>query len=64
MHSQQNIHVLRQLVADREAQLHSAGVSVGSGLPRRHVRRWAGTQLVRLGAWVASEPGLRPATAR
>ena len=31
---------------------------------RRPVRRWIGRQLVRLGAWMAAEPAMRPARAR
>lgn len=55
-----NVHVLRQFAMEREAQLRRTTIVEG---PIRlwPVRRWLGEELVRLGAWVAAEPMLRPA---
>lgn len=62
MQYQQDIHVLSQLAAERVTQLREMA---GLGhLPPRPLRRWIGQQLVRLGAWVAAEPTLRPVVAR
>ena len=58
--SMQNIKILSQLATDREAQLRRAGSVGGADRSSRHVRRWLGFQLVRLGAWVAAEPTMRP----
>ena len=61
MQSQNDIHVLLQLTMDREAQLRASSVLGGRIRTRRPLRRWAGRQLVRLGAWVAAEPAMQPA---
>ncbi|MGH2417320.1 MAG: hypothetical protein ACRDFY_03215 [Candidatus Limnocylindria bacterium] len=63
MHSLQDLHVLRQLTGEREAQLHHA-IPAARRSSRRSARRRLGFQLVRLGAWVAAEPAMRPAPAR
>ncbi len=56
----QNTHVLRQLATEREAQLRRR--TVLSGRERStFIRRRIGEELVRLGAWLAAEPTLRPA---
>jgi hypothetical protein len=62
--SMQNIEILSRLATDRAAQLRSARSVRGANRSRHHVRRWFGFQLVRLGAWVAAEPAMRPLTAR
>ena len=64
MQSLQNVHVLRQMASEREAQLRRTSLPVARDRSRRPVRRWVGRQLVRLGAWVAAEPTMRPARAR
>jgi hypothetical protein len=49
---------IRSVHADRvrhlRGELHAA-----RGLSRRHVRRWVGRQLVRVGAHLAADPALR-----
>jgi len=62
--SMQNITVLGRLVTDREAQLRRAGSLWRAHRSTHHVRRWFGFQLVRLGAWVAAEPTMRPLAVR
>lgn len=62
MQSLHNVHVLRLLVADREAHLRS-GLVPGSGLPWRRARRWVGRRIVSLGAWIAAERTTTPAWA-
>jgi hypothetical protein len=64
MQSQQDLHVLRQMTREREAQLHHATSATIIHGSRRPLRRSLGEQLVRLGAWVAAEPAMRPASAR
>lgn len=63
MQSQQDLHVLRQLTSEREEQLHHAIPAVRHS-SRAPLRRRLGFQLVRLEAWVAAEPAVRPASAR
>jgi len=58
----QNIHLLRQLAMEREAQLRRRTVLIGRDRATS-IRRRIGEGLVRLGAWVAAEPMLRPARA-
>ena len=62
MQSLQDIHVLNQFAAERAAQLRR--MALRGDYPRRPLRRWLGEQLMRLGAWVAAEPTLRPIPAR
>jgi hypothetical protein len=50
-----NIHLLRQLASEREAQLRR-GTAVHRRVRSRSIRRRIGEELVRLGAWVAAEP--------
>lgn len=64
MQSQHDLHVLRQLTSEREAQLHYTIPAMSRPPAGRPVRRWLGGLIVRLGAWVAAEPTLRPAPAR
>ena len=62
MQNLQDIHVLSQFAAERVTLLRQTAIL--GRLPRRRMRRWLGEQLVRLGAWVAAEPAMRPITAR
>ena len=45
---------------DRAAQLRHEIHSAHRRPERRHVRRWIGHQLMRIGARLASEPSLQP----
>ena len=60
MQTLQNIDVALQLGGDREASRLMSS--------RRHrgtdMQRWLGSQLVRLGSWLANEEPMRPAPAR
>ena len=59
----QSIRVLSQFVAERQAELRiAAGAWDGNDVPRP-LRRWLGSQLVRVGAWVAREPAVTLAPA-
>lgn len=58
----QNIHLLRQLATEREAQLRRRTVLIGLD-QAAFIRRRIGEGLMRLGARVAAEPMLRPARA-
>ncbi|HEX2883734.1 MAG TPA: hypothetical protein VHQ42_04100 [Candidatus Limnocylindria bacterium] len=64
MQSVQNVHVLRQLAKEREAELRRTTLLVGVGHQRRPLRRWIGRQLVRTGTWLANDPTMRPVRAR
>ena len=48
----------------RRESLRRTDLLVSDREMRRPVRRWIGRQLVRLGAWMAAEPAMRPARAR
>ena len=48
----------------RRESLRRTDLFVSDREMRRPVRRWIGRQLVRLGAWMAAEPAMRPARAR
>lgn len=63
MQSLHNVHVLRLLVADREARLRPNLIS-GSDLRWCVVRRWVGLRIVSVGAWIAAERTTQPALAR
>jgi hypothetical protein len=60
----QNVHVLRQMAKEREAELRRTTLLVGRERSGRPVRRWVGLQLVRTGVWLANDPTMRPARAR
>ena len=63
VHSLQNIDVVRQMVAERQAQLRAAAIRVAGG--RAHpARLWLGRTIVELGARIAREPALAGAWAR
>ena len=56
----QNVHMLRQLAREHEAELRQRPTEIIGGQSLR-LRRWLGLQVVRLGAWIGSEPSLRSA---
>ena len=61
----QNVTVLRQMAADRQAMLRRTTLLVGRERSQRRIRRWAGRLLVRAGVRLAADPALmRPAGAR
>ena len=61
----QNVTVLRQMAADRQAMLRRTTLLVGRERSSRTIRRWIGRRLVRAGVWLAAEPSLMsPARAR
>jgi hypothetical protein len=49
---------------ERQRRLRRTHLPMGEEHASRPVRRWIGRQLVRLGAWMAAEPTMRPARAR
>ena len=59
-----DLRVALALMERRREPLRRTGLLVTEHDTRRPVRRWIGRQLVRLGAWVAAEPAMRPARAR
>jgi hypothetical protein len=60
-----DLRVVLLLIEEREARLRRTNLFVNEGKhARRAVRRWVGRRLVRLGAWVAADPTMRPARAR
>ena len=61
----QNVTVLRQMAADRQAMLRRTTLLVGRERSQRRIRRWIGRLLVRAGARLAADPAsMRPAGAR
>ena len=52
------------LVSERQARPRRTHRLVSEHTPRHPVRRLIGRGLVRLGAWIAAEPAMRPARAR
>ena len=59
-----DLRVALALMERRRGSLRRTGLLVDERVTRRPVRRWIGRQLVRLGAWMAAEPAMRPARAR
>ena len=64
MQSNLDVRVVLALIAEREGRLRRTSLLVNEQPPRHVVRRWIGRGLVRLGAWIAAEPAMRPARAR
>ena len=48
----------------RRATLSRTSLLVTRTHSERPMRRWVGRQLVRVGAWLANDPAMRPARAR
>jgi hypothetical protein len=63
VHSLQNIDVVRQMVAEHQAQLRATAIRV-AGERAHPVRLWIGRSLVELGARIAREPAVAGAWAR
>jgi hypothetical protein len=59
-----DLRAVHALVDERQRRLRRTNLLVSEDTQRRTVRRWIGRGLVRLGAWIAAEPMLRPARAR
>jgi hypothetical protein len=59
-----DLRAVHALVDERQRRLRRTNLLVSEDTQRRTVRRWIGRGLVRLGAWIAAEPMLRPASAR
>ena len=58
------LRVALAVMERRRGSLRRTDLLVSDREMRRPVRRWIGRQLVRLGAWMAAEPAMRPARAR
>jgi hypothetical protein len=58
------LRVALAVMERRGGSLRRTDLLVSDREMRRPVRRWIGRQLVRLGAWMAAEPAMRPAQAR
>ena len=58
------LRVALALMERRRGSLRRTDLLMSDREMRRPVRRWIGRQLVRLGAWMAAEPAMRPARAR
>ena len=59
-----DLRAVHALVDARQERLRRTNLLVSEHPPRHPVRRWIGRGLVRLGAWIAAEPAMRPARAR
>jgi hypothetical protein len=59
-----DLRAVHALVDERQRRLRRTNLLVSEDTKRRTVRRWIGRRLVRLGAWIAAEPMMRPARAR
>jgi hypothetical protein len=59
-----DLRAVHALVDARQERLSRTNLLVSEHPPRHVVRRWVGRGLVRLGAWIAAEPAMRPARAR
>jgi hypothetical protein len=58
------LRVALAVMERRRGSLRRTDLLMSDREMRRPVRRWIGRQLVRLGAWMAAEPAMRPARAR
>ena len=59
-----DLRAVHALVNERQGRPSRTNLLVGEHTPRHPVRRLIGRGLVRLGAWIAAEPAMRPARAR
>ena len=59
-----DLRAVHALVDAREASVRRTNLLVSERTTRHALRRWLGRSLVRLGAWIAAEPAMRPARAR
>jgi hypothetical protein len=59
-----DLRAVHALAGERNERPRRTDLLVSERPPRKVVRRWIGRGLVRLGAWIAAEPAMRPARAR
>jgi hypothetical protein len=59
-----DLRAVHALVDLRHERVRNTNLLVSEHTSRHIVRRWIGRRLVRLGAWIAAEPAMRPARAR
>jgi hypothetical protein len=59
-----DLRAVHALVDLRQERVRHTNLLVSEHTSRNVVRRWIGRGLVRLGAWIAAEPAMRPARAR
>jgi hypothetical protein len=59
-----DLRAVHALVDARQERRSRTNLLVSEDPSRHVVRRWVGRGLVRLGAWIAAEPAMRPARAR
>jgi len=59
-----DLRAVHALVNAREERVRRTSLLVSEHTSRPVVRRWIGRGLVRLGAWIAAEPAMRPVRAR
>jgi hypothetical protein len=59
-----DLRAVHALAGERNERPRRTSLLVSERPPRNVVRRWIGRGLVRLGAWIAAEPAMRPARAR
>jgi hypothetical protein len=59
-----DLRAVHALVDERQRRLRRTNLLASEDTQRRTVRKWIGRGLVRLGAWIAAEPMMRPARAR
>ncbi len=59
-----DLRAVHALVDVRHERVRRTNLLVSEHKSRNTVRRWVGRGLVRLGAWIAAEPTMRPARAR
>ena len=64
MQSNLTLTMLRLFEWEREARLRRTHLLVSERTATRRVRRWIGRRLVRIGAWLAGDPTLKPVRAR
>ena len=59
-----DLRAVHALAGERQERLRRTDLLVSERPARHTVRRWIGRGLVRLGAWIAAEPAMRPVRAR
>jgi hypothetical protein len=59
-----DLRAVHALVNVRQERVQRTNLLVSEHTSHHVVRRWIGRGLVRLGAWIAAEPAMRPARAR
>jgi hypothetical protein len=59
-----DLRAVHALADARDPSVRRTNLLVSERTTSHVVRRWLGRGLVRLGAWIAAEPAMRPARAR